>query len=90
MAWVAVHENGYEGIFSNKPTRGGKLHLWYDGLNDGGTSYDTEIPLPKGSIKKLIGRNLTWNDEPVELKQVEEGEKVETIMAKKEEDEKGA
>lgn len=26
------------------------------------------IELPKGSIKKLIGRELTWNDEPVELK----------------------
>lgn len=30
--------------------------------------YDTEIELPKGSIKKLIGRDLDWNDEPVELK----------------------
>lgn len=26
------------------------------------------IELPKGSIKKLIGRELSWNDEPVELK----------------------
>ena len=25
--------------------------------------------LPKGSIKKLIGRDLDWNDEPVELKE---------------------
>ena len=25
------------------------------------------IVLPKGSIQKLIGRNLTWKDEPVEL-----------------------
>ena len=25
------------------------------------------IELPKGSIKKLIGRELTWIDEPVEL-----------------------
>lgn len=24
--------------------------------------------LPKGSIKKLIGKELTWNDEPVKLK----------------------
>ena len=34
MAWVAVHENGHEGIFSNKPTRGGELHFWYDEVND--------------------------------------------------------
>lgn len=25
------------------------------------------IQLPKGSIKKLIGKELTWNDEPIEL-----------------------
>lgn len=28
----------------------------------------TEIEIPKGSIEKLIGRNLTWEDEPVEIK----------------------
>ena len=26
------------------------------------------IVLPKGTIKKLIGRDLDWSDEPVELK----------------------
>ena len=26
------------------------------------------VQLPKGSIKKLIGRELTWEDEAVELK----------------------
>lgn len=25
------------------------------------------IKLPKGSIKKLIGKDLTWEDDPVEL-----------------------
>lgn len=25
MAWVAVHKNGEEGIFANKPSRGVKL-----------------------------------------------------------------
>lgn len=25
--------------------------------------------LPNGSIKKLIGRELNWNDKPVELKE---------------------
>lgn len=68
MAWVAVHKNGKEGIFSHKPTRGGELNFWYDEVEDGGAIYDTEIPLPKGSIKKLIGRDLTWEDEPVKLK----------------------
>lgn len=27
------------------------------------------IVLPKGSVKKLIGKELTWEDEPVELKE---------------------
>lgn len=70
MAWVAVHKNGKEGIFSHKPTRGGELNFWYDEQeNDEGVLYDTEISLPKGTIKKLIGRDLDWNDEPVELKE---------------------
>ena len=30
----------------------------------------TEISLPKGSIKRLIGRELTWNNEPLELRQI--------------------
>ena len=67
MAWVAVHENGKEGIFSHKPTRGEELNFWYDEVEDGGACYDTEIPLPKGTIQKLIGRNLTWQDNPVKL-----------------------
>lgn len=25
------------------------------------------VCLPKGSIKKLIGRDLTWDDDPVEI-----------------------
>ena len=72
MAWVAVHKNGREGIFSHKPTRGGELNFWYDEQEDAaGVLYDTEMPLPKGSIKKLIGRDLTWEDEPVELKEAQ-------------------
>lgn len=47
---------------------------WYpkhDGRNeDTGDAYyqGHSIELSKGSIKKLIGRELTWDDEPVELK----------------------
>ncbi len=26
-----------------------------------------EIELPKGSVYKLLGKELTWDDEPVEL-----------------------
>lgn len=30
---------------------------------------DSEIFLPKGTIKKLIGKDLDWSNEPVELKE---------------------
>lgn len=55
MAWVAVTTDGKEYIFACR-----QVPLWLD-LKKG-------IKLPKGSIKKLIGRELNWNDEPVELK----------------------
>lgn len=42
------------------------LSFWdnfeYDSVGD---KLDFIIALPKGSIKKLIGRDLTWEDEPV-------------------------
>ena len=31
--------------------------------------YCSYLNLPKGSIKRLIGRELTWSDDPVELKE---------------------
>lgn len=64
MAWLAVNRIGKESIFDRKPVR--EFNYWTD------ASYalnDSEIYLPKGSIKKLIGRDLTWQDEPVELKE---------------------
>ena len=42
--------------------------FWWDEIELEGGCYDTEVCLPKGSIRKLIGRDLDWNDEPVELK----------------------
>ena len=29
--------------------------------------YQIEIELPKGTVYKLLGKELTWDDEPVEL-----------------------
>ena len=78
MAWVAVNKYGVEGIFAFKPYRVDpnksiyKLfepEFWSDkDCNEYGNE-DTEIILPKGTIKKLIGKDLDWNDEPVELKE---------------------
>ena len=59
MAWVAVDQDGLEAIFENKP-----LKVEYVWCCDGGEF----VELPAGFVKKIIGRDLTWDDEPVELK----------------------
>ena len=65
MAWVATDANGKEFLFIEKPYRSGygEYGYWnptYSGI--GGC-----ILIPHGSIKKLIGRELSFTDEPVEL-----------------------
>lgn len=57
MAWVVVDKIGEELISRTEPFRIGDYWI--------GNSI---FHLPKGSIKKLIGRDLTFDDEPVELK----------------------
>lgn len=75
MAWLAVDKYGNEEIHSVKPFR--KKHFWeipyekdYDDNGFPVCYYKGDcIQLPKGTIKKIIGRELTWNDEPVEIKE---------------------
>ena len=61
MAWVVVDKNGKEYIYHEKPDRGDEC------FDPFGLLYC--FALPKGSIKKLIGKDLTWEDNPVELKE---------------------
>ena len=78
MAWVAVDKDGKEWIFVYKPYRedgNRSLYKLYDpsywsdeDVSEYGNE-DTGILLPKCSIKKLIGRDLDWSNEPVELKE---------------------
>lgn len=56
MAWVAVDKTGEELISRTETFRVGDYWIG-----------DSIFHLPKGSIKKLIGQELTWEDEPVEL-----------------------
>lgn len=60
MAWVTVNYHGVEVILSDRPKKLFR-RLW-------GNDKTQIIPLPKGSIKKLIGKELSWSDSPVELK----------------------
>lgn len=65
MAYLAVNKDGTEAIFPTKPFKVfGTRNKW---AILAGTDYG--IILPKGSIRKLIGRELTWKDEPIEIKE---------------------
>ena len=79
MAQVAVNKDGAEFIYEEKPTR--SKNYWEPAIigqmpsaNDWGEEdydniYDDYVRLPKGYIKKLIEKGLSWEDEPVELKE---------------------
>lgn len=62
MAWLAVNENGSESIFQDEPRR-----IYFD---DGLGSFwegDKIIVLSEGTIKKFLGRPLSWQDNAVEI-----------------------
>lgn len=71
MSWLAVDKDTTEHIFNNKPYRdniknfykNGKTHYFWASPK----IYD-KVKLPKGSIKKLIGVELGWDDAPIQLK----------------------
>ena len=69
MAYLSVDKNGTENIHLEKPKRWGGE--WCDDveieIESELGSYNSCICLPEGSIKKLLGRELTWDDEPVEI-----------------------
>ena len=44
------------------------LHPINFGDEDEPIMVDFDVELPKGTIMKLIGRNLAWEDAPVDLK----------------------
>ena len=68
MAFVAVDKDGSEYIYDQvSPYREDDEDFWRANYDKHGESYSC-IELPPGSIAKLIGRELTWADDPVELK----------------------
>ena len=71
--WVAVDGHGEERAFNKQPFRDcpnmNLEVLWgqrwkVDSVADG---EGTGVKLPKGTIKHLIGRELTFSDEPVKV-----------------------
>lgn len=67
MAWLAVDKNGDELISEGEPSRNSKYKVWEYETSIEGEIINFVIDLPKGSIKKLIGRDLTWDDDYVRL-----------------------
>lgn len=65
MVFVAIDKDGSEWMFDVKPYRQAEVWVTSQYDFDHGANW---FELPKGSIRKLIGRELTWEDEPVELK----------------------
>ncbi len=59
MAYLCVDENGSEWIFRYHPCRDRKEGWW-----EKSSEVNDCVRLPHGSIAKLIGRELTWEDEP--------------------------
>lgn len=59
--WLAKDKFGTEVAFEARPHRKDDC-IW------GADSYnDKYLELPSGSIKKLIGRDIAWEDDPVEF-----------------------
>lgn len=64
MTWVCVGFSGKELVCQGKPTRYNDRYWMMSPV------YNDTVGLPKGTIKKLIGKELSFFfDEPVELKE---------------------
>lgn len=60
MAYLAVEKDGTEYIFETCPSRYERLGIW---ICEEGSYFE----LPKGSIKKLIGQDMVYINEPIEI-----------------------
>ena len=65
MIWLAVNKDGTEVCFDKKPFRYEPLGIWCLYTNTDG------VEIPKGSIEKLTGKQISWEDEPVKYKAAE-------------------
>ena len=63
-SWLVVDGEGNEFIYDSESHRWDLdfYHEWWVGEDD-----SCCIRLPKGTIKKIIGRDLRWEDDPVKL-----------------------
>ena len=67
MVYLAVDKDGTEWVWSYCPLRN-KYKGWWEAPYNDDYVYQA-IELPKGSIEKLIGKTLTWADEPYKMEE---------------------
>jgi hypothetical protein len=72
MVYFFVDKDGTEGCASERPYRDREIWTGYEDLYFACVI----VPLPKGTIEKVIGRVLTWDDEPFEYYGIEEYDKL--------------
>ena len=64
MAWLVVDGDGKEFIFEVKPKRSKEGKIWQ--LPSRYCHYSV-IYLKKGTIEKIIGKKITWENEPIKI-----------------------
>ena len=62
MAYLAVDKDGSEWIWQYKPLRNKMRGEWESVWDEDGAYQHVE--LPKGTIEKLIGWEMSWDHEP--------------------------
>lgn len=69
MAYLVVNKNGDEMMFLGKPERIVHTSIYnkniidFEGWSRGGDVFKLQI----GTIEKLMGKKITWEDEPIEI-----------------------
>lgn len=66
MAWIARDKENVLFVYEDKPYRTGRWWLPEPYRDIFGIKADM-VRLPDNADEKLIGRHLTWDDEPVEI-----------------------
>lgn len=65
MCYLCVNEDNKEYVFDYEPVR--EDGYWDFQEDKHGEPIGSMIELPIGSIEKLIGKKLSWKDNPYEL-----------------------
>lgn len=64
--WLCVDKDGTELVFESKPIRDANRRRYWT-LCTVHAPNENFVELPKGTIQKIIGKKLTWKDEPYKL-----------------------